>query len=321
MKSTTSLEFVSHVRCNRLVSTMNIFEAIDPNAKSHVVSLRNSAAGSPLFCFPGSGGNVHIFRDLVAALPRWQSAYGIDMEWLCSVTSDFTVEEIAAFYLKVIRHVQKNGPYRLCGYSFGGLVAYEIARLLTDEGDSANLVALLDAPNPALIANLSASQSAEFRRQYLADRLRRYARDLLRGDFKAIIDRGFAFVVSRFGRPLLPLIKFGIRLFGKPIPAAIRANDPGFLRAWRAYVPRSYPKQIICFRIQERGPEHDHDPTMGWNACVTGGVEVHVVAGGHVNMMKMPSVGAIAENLVSHLDLETEPQRNLSSVRVNSARA
>ena len=33
----------------------------------------------------------------------------------------------AAYYLEEIRHVQPHGPYLLGGYSFGGLVSYEIA--------------------------------------------------------------------------------------------------------------------------------------------------------------------------------------------------
>jgi thioesterase domain-containing protein len=42
---------------------------------------------------------------------------------------------------------------------------------------------------------------------------------------------------------------------------------------------------------------------MGWDACVTGGVKVHVVPGGHVDMMIMPSVRAVADNLAAFLDI------------------
>jgi thioesterase domain-containing protein len=280
---------------------MEIFGEALVHAQSHVIPLRTAGAGLPLFCFPGSGGNVHIFREMIAALPEGQPVYGIDMEWLCDAKDGFTVEQIAAFYLETIRSVQRNGPYHLCGYSFGGLVAYEMAKRLTDEDGGAHLVALLDAPNPALMSNLSADQSARFRRKYLSDRLGKYARDVFRGDIGAFARRGFAFFVSRVGRPFVPIVKWGFRLLNKPLPAAIRSNDPGFLRAWRAYNPSPYSGAIVCFRVEERGPEHDHDPTMGWNACAAGCVQVHVVPGGHVDMMRMPSVGMIAETLAHHL--------------------
>jgi thioesterase domain-containing protein len=287
---------------------VELFDAVAPIAQSHIVPLRSSGAGLPLFCLPGSGGNVHVFREMVAALPEGQPVYGIDMEWLCDTSKNFTVEEVAAFYLKFIRNIQKTGPYHFCGYSFGSLVAYEMARRLIDEGDDTNLVALLDAPNPAMMSSLSLSESAQFRRRYLVDRLGRYAGNLLRGDIKAFIDRGSAFIVSRTKRIFVPAIKFGFELLNKPQPIIVRANDPGFRRAWHGYLPSSYPNRVVCFRVQDRGSEHDIDSTMGWNACVTGGVQVHVVPGDHLDMMRMPSVGVIAEILATYLNNEGHPQ-------------
>jgi thioesterase domain-containing protein len=141
----------------------DIFASPATKVHSHVVEFRTAGSGSPLFCLPGSGGNVQIFREMVAALPEDHPVYAIDMEWLCDAREDFTVEQLAAFCLDQIRDIQTFGPYYLCGYSFGGLVAYEIATRLIDEGDSAGLVALLDAPNPALLSNLSEADSARFR--------------------------------------------------------------------------------------------------------------------------------------------------------------
>jgi thioesterase domain-containing protein len=287
---------------------VEVFDAVAPIAQSHIVPLRSSGAGLPLFCFPGSGGSVHVFREMVAALPEGHPVYGIDMEWLCDTRKDFTVEEIAVFYLKIIRKVQKTGPYYFCGYSFGSLVAYEMARRLTDEGDGAGLVALLDASNPAMMANLSRKQSAQFRRRYLLDRLGKYARNLLRGDIRAFADRGSAFISSRTKRIFVPAIKFGFQLLNKPQPIIVRANDPGFLRAWHAFVPSSYPKHVVCFRVEDRGSEHDIDPTMGWNACATGGVQVHVVPGGHLDMMRIPTVRVIAEKLAVYLNSGTHSE-------------
>lgn len=279
-----------------------------PIAQSHIVPFRTSGAGPPLFCFPGSGGSVHVFREMVAALPEGRPVYGIDMEWLCDTRENFTVEEIAAFYLKIIRNVQKTGPYYFCGYSFGSLVVYEMARRLINEGDCAGLVALLDAPNPAMRSNFSRKESAQFRRRYLRDRLGKYAGNLLQGDIRAFTNRGSAFIVSRTKRIFVPAIKFGFQLLNKPQPIVVRANDPGFLRAWRAYVPSSYPNSVVCFRVQDRGSEYDTDPTMGWDACATGGVQVHVVPGGHLDMMRMPCVRVIAEQLAVYLNNGTRPQ-------------
>jgi thioesterase domain-containing protein len=282
--------------------TNDIFASPAAKDHSHVVQFRTEGSGSPLFCFPGSGGNIYIFKEMVTALPEGHLVYAIDMEWLCDINQEFTVEQLAAFCLDEIREIQKFGPYYFCGYSFGGLVAFEIAVRLIDEGDSARLVALLDAPNPALISTLSEADSAQFRKAYIIDRLKKYGLQLVRGDIKAFMSRGLAFVTSRTGGLVMPAIKTAFRMVNKPLPGTLRANDPGFLKAWSSYVPKRYPKSVVCFRVEDRGPEHDRDPSMGWEACVTGGVEVHVVPGGHVDMMSTPSVRVVADKLATYLD-------------------
>jgi thioesterase domain-containing protein len=282
--------------------THDIFDSVAEADPFHLVPFRTSGGGSPLFCFPGAGGNAYVFQEMIAALPEGQPAYAIDMEWLCDTHQDFTVEQLASFYLKVIRRIQKQGPYYFCGYSFGGLVAYEMAMKLIDEGDSASLVALLDQPNPALMSNLSGSDSVRFRRTYLFDRIKKYGRNLVRGDIDVLMDDGLAFVISRAGRFILPLIKIGFRIGNRPLPGKFRANDPAFLKAERCYIPGRYLNSLVCFRVQDRGPEHDHDPSMGWNTCAMGGVEVHVVPGHHVHMMALPYVRAVADKLAAYLD-------------------
>jgi len=55
-----------------------------------------------------------------------------------------TVEAMAAEYLRGVKACQPDGPYYLCGYSFGGLVAFEMARRLLQSGDRVGLVGLFD---------------------------------------------------------------------------------------------------------------------------------------------------------------------------------
>jgi thioesterase domain-containing protein len=279
------------------------FHSIAATAHSHIVPFRTSGAAFPLFCFPGSGGNANTFREMVAALPEDQPVYAIEWEWLCDAAQDFTVEQLATLYLDVIRKFQKNGPYYLCGYSFGGLVAYEMAMRLIDEGDSANLVALLDVPNPTLTSNLSWADSVQFRKTYLIDRLKKYGLQLVRGDIEALISNGLAFISYQAKRFLTPSIKIGFRMANRPLPKRLPgALHAGFLKAWRGYIPKRYPKSLVCFRVQDRGPEHDRDLSMGWNTYAMGGIQVHVVPGGHIDMMKMPYVRAVAEKLTAYLD-------------------
>ena len=55
-----------------------------------------------------------------------------------------SVEAMATDYLREVKTRQPDGPYYLCGYSFGGLVAFEMARRLWESGDEVGLAGLFD---------------------------------------------------------------------------------------------------------------------------------------------------------------------------------
>src|SRR6185503_9929575 len=54
------------------------------------------------------------------------------------------VEEMAKTYVQKMRTVQPRGPYALVGYSFGGLIAFEIAQQLVAAGEKIEMLCLLD---------------------------------------------------------------------------------------------------------------------------------------------------------------------------------
>ncbi|MCR5877624.1 thioesterase domain-containing protein [Phenylobacterium sp. J367] len=61
-----------------------------------------------------------------------------------------SVGAMAADYLRELKARQPEGPYHLCGYSFGGLVAFEMACRLREAGDEVGLVALFDTTRSPL---------------------------------------------------------------------------------------------------------------------------------------------------------------------------
>jgi thioesterase domain-containing protein len=61
-----------------------------------------------------------------------------------------TVEEFAGHVLGELRTTQPHGPYALAGFSFGGMVAYELARLLLDAGERVDWLGIVDTPTPQL---------------------------------------------------------------------------------------------------------------------------------------------------------------------------
>ncbi|WP_255360464.1 AMP-binding protein, partial [Frankia sp. EI5c] len=113
------------------------------------VPLNAGGSGPPLFCVAGAGGLAINFvafaRDLGTDLP----VYGFQAQGLENrAFPDWSVERHARRHLTALRLIQPAGPYCLAGFSFGGLVALEMAHLLTAAGEEVALLTLLDTKLP-----------------------------------------------------------------------------------------------------------------------------------------------------------------------------
>jgi acetoacetyl-CoA synthetase len=107
--------------------------------------LFKSGTGTPLFILHGLGGSVMELRELAQRLDTDSAVYGLEARGLDGLAAPFDrVEDMASFHLEAIRRLQPSGPYRLAGYSFGGLVALEMAWRLTQAGETVEFLGLLD---------------------------------------------------------------------------------------------------------------------------------------------------------------------------------
>ena len=117
---------------------------------SPLVPIRTTGGHAPFFCVHPSGGNVLCYLELSRALGDDYPFYGLqdppDFEGARRHSDD--IEEMAARYVELLREVQGSGPYLLGGYSFGGVVAFEMARQLRGAGQEVGLLALLDTAAP-----------------------------------------------------------------------------------------------------------------------------------------------------------------------------
>ena len=110
-----------------------------------LVTLKAGAGPPPLFFIHGVGGNVVEILPTARRLTYPGAVIGIRARGVVRGEVPHTsIEAMAADYLKEIKARQPNGPYHLCGYSSGGLVAFEMARRLSESGDDVGLVGLFD---------------------------------------------------------------------------------------------------------------------------------------------------------------------------------
>jgi thioesterase domain-containing protein/acyl carrier protein len=110
-----------------------------------LVDLKPGDGLPPVFIIPGLDGTVAGLFPMTRRMTYPGAVIGIQARGLDGREPPYaTVEEMAAKYLSEVRARQPEGPYRLCGYSFGGLVAFEMARQLWVSGDEIAMVGLLD---------------------------------------------------------------------------------------------------------------------------------------------------------------------------------
>lgn len=110
-----------------------------------LITLKEGDGRLPIFFIHGVGGNVVEMLPTARRMTYPGAVIGIRARG--SVRGEMphtSIEAMAADYMKEIQNKQPIGPYYLCGYSSGGLVAFEIARRLSDSANEIGLVGLFD---------------------------------------------------------------------------------------------------------------------------------------------------------------------------------
>ncbi|HSF40925.1 MAG TPA: amino acid adenylation domain-containing protein [Thermoanaerobaculia bacterium] len=270
---------------------------------SPLVPIQPLGTRTPLFCVHALGGEVLTYYRLARELGTGQPVYGLQARPLeeHAEAPQAMIEEMAAGYLEAVRSLQPAGPYLLAGYSFGGVVAFEMARQLTLAGEEVALLALLDTTVPP------GNEAAEIdTAAVVADMVRHFAREQGRTveiDADALRDL-----------PLDDQLAQGLEILGSEEPLGPGFDIPllrGLALGWSArttaaerYRASSYPGRITLLRaslvdpavLRELPPERRQifeDPTLGWGT-VAGSVEVHAVPGGHLTILDAPHVETLA---------------------------
>ena len=111
---------------------------------SPLVQVKAGWEQPPILIVHGMAGTVPFF-DLARHIRTGHSVYGFQAKGLDGLEKPLDrVEDMAQFYLDSLEELQPHGPFFLVGYSFGGLVALEMAQRLTARGEEIALLVLVD---------------------------------------------------------------------------------------------------------------------------------------------------------------------------------
>lgn len=272
-----------------------IADGDDAPCWASLVSIQAEGSRPPFFCVHGGGGGVLTFSHFKNVLGLDQPLYGLQSPRSKGANGPETVEELAEVYLRAIREIQPDGPYYLSGHSFGGLIAYEMAKRLTAVGETVAFLAILDHPGPDVKITLR-------------DKISRQLFMMAQLDFKQrcryIFDR-VTWAIRRNEHLPLFLRKAALvwvagrrdwnsaehRL--KSITTALKALDQ--------YKVTPYPGPLSLFRARHGGLAINCDAKGGWGKSALGGVEVFDLFCGHMQMVEQPHLGTLASYLQSAL--------------------
>jgi thioesterase domain-containing protein/acyl carrier protein len=116
-----------------------------PPGSTPLVTLKAGGGLPPVFFIHGVGGNLVEILPTARRVIYGGAVIGVRARGVVpGERPHTTIEAMAADYLAEIKQRQPAGPYYLCGYSSGGLAAFEIARRLSESGDDVRLVGLFD---------------------------------------------------------------------------------------------------------------------------------------------------------------------------------
>ncbi|OPK55965.1 non-ribosomal peptide synthetase, partial [Ralstonia solanacearum] len=143
----------------------SLAEAVERNGmptRDQAIPVRTTGSQRPLFLVHEITGLDGYFAQLGAWIDRDIPVYGLPAVDL-GVPQLRTIEGLAARLKAAMRAVQPHGPYRLAGWSFGGVLAYEIAIQLIGEDEDVEFLGLLDTRLPTLVSGGRPKWKAENR--------------------------------------------------------------------------------------------------------------------------------------------------------------
>ena len=314
--SLAALRLAARIRnaCGRHVSIASVFshptvarmatflESPDEDGPRSIVQVRRGGSRPPLYFPPGVIGETQVHDAFIDAMPLDQPVYAFEDDVAHDALTP-SIEAIAARLCGQLQAHQPEGPMALAGYSFGGILAYEMARQLSDSGRDVRLVVILDT-GPDRPSGRTAKARLESLWLFLLN-LPRWIRD----DLLFPLEEG---TPARLRRSLRKLWRSLVRARGnreeRPEPRLEdifdvsgwppekRAHAANSLRALASYRFGPYSGRIVVMRARTKPLFSDHSRDLGWSA-VAPMVTIVDVPGNHHTMLMEPHVRTLASAL------------------------
>lgn len=264
-----------------------------------ILPLRAEGSDAPLFCIHPVVGLGWSYANLLRHLPAEVPVYALQSPGLRGGDAPPSIEAIAAEYLAQIRRIQPSGPYRLLGWSLGGLIAHAMAAQLRAHGEQVTLLAMLDAYPFVTEGNGAVDEAAQA---------------LAALHFLGIEPPPQGPPASMAA--LAELLCHSYDVFALPLVQQLLKNDHGLierisaltqhhLNLARRYQPPQLDAGLLFLQATQRnhagleGLLHYH--AQAWRPFVGGRIEMHAIDAAHQSMLDPQPAAQIGRLLHRHL--------------------
>ncbi|MFD9453513.1 AMP-binding protein [Streptomyces sp. NPDC059985] len=287
-----------------------------PQVYEPVVPMQTTGTKTPLFCVHPGVGEVLVFVNLAKYFTGDRPFHALRARGFNEGEKPFaTFEQMVDRYVEAIRARQPHGPYAVAGYSYGGAVAFEIAKVLRAGGERVDFVGSFNLP-PHIkyrMDELDFVETAVNLAFFLSLIDQKQARELP-GDLRGLpreeqVDRLMALAAPD---RLTELDLDGDR-FAAWAEVAARLTDLG-----RDYEPSgTVPSMHVFYATPLRGSKQDwlDDELRRWDEHTTGPNRYVEVPGEHYTLMGPRHVATFQSILRRELDLALGDADRITAAR------
>jgi amino acid adenylation domain-containing protein len=265
-----------------------------------LVPIKPNGSKPPLFMVHGAGLNILNFKNVIGHFDNDQPVFGIQGIGPNGYDNWFeSIEEMAACYIESIVKINPNGPYALAGFSFGGAVAFEMAKQLKEQGKTVSTIALLDSYVDSSYYCASLWQKKLLRYYDITYRRLDYLLEMLTSwnAFKMRAKAKKDYILKmHFGQKDILSEQEALTLEEFTIANGMvnKIVDRYHLKPQNFEVDLFRAKDDLEYKLDA---EH-----MGWKKAALKGVNIHNVPGNHLSIVDPPNDKVLARMIQDILD-------------------
>lgn len=278
-------------------------ELLETDKEIHLdclVPIKPNGGKTPLFIVHGAGLNVLNFIDLSKHFDEDQPVYGLQGTAKSYDAWYESIEDMAAHYIEAIVKINPTGPYALAGFSFGGVVVFEMTRQLKEQGKEVIFTGLLDSHVDSSYYHETYEQKKLAKSSDLAKRRFAILKDMLSswGSFKRHLKTKKEYLLKRYFNSLSEQEALALAEFTAANSMVNKIVDRYHLK------PQNF--SVDLFRSKDEKSDYITDPIhLGWEKAAIKGVSIHDISGSHLEILAPPNDKFLARTLQDILNKRT----------------